>query len=251
MHILLSNDDGILAPGILALCRALAELGDVSVIAPESPQSAMGHGITVYGPLAVKPVRLGDRFDGLSVDGRPADCVKLGITELLPRRPDLVVSGINDGANVSINVLYSGTVAAAAEGALLGFPAVAVSLEQGENRDFDQAALIAVGIIRRLLERGLSNGQLVNINIPDLTPGPPRGVRVVPMATRGMRDRYVRFRAPDGRDYYWLDGGEFQHADPSDSDLDALAERYVAITPLQFDLTHYTQLRDLGACKWE
>src|SRR5512145_3326849 len=130
MHILLSNDDGILAPGLAAMREELGTLGRVSVVAPESPQSAAAHGITVRGPVSVLPVHVGDAFFGHSVDGRPADCVKLAVMQLLDSPPDLVVSGINDGSNVAINVLYSGTVAAAAEGALLGFPAIAVSLKQ-------------------------------------------------------------------------------------------------------------------------
>ena len=250
MRILLSNDDGILAPGLAALREALTALGEVSVVAPESPQSAMGHGITVYGPLAVKRTRIGNAFDGISVDGRPADCVKLAITELLESPPDLVVSGINDGANVSINVLYSGTVAAAAEGALLGFPAVAVSMERGQERDFKRAARLSLPIIRRLLDNGLAPGQLININLPDLAPGLPKGIRVAPQATRAMEDNFVRFAGPDGRDYYWLADGRFKHADPSESDLDAINEGFIAITPLQFDLTQYKQLADLRGVEW-
>lgn len=242
MHILLSNDDGILAPGLAALRTELAGLGEVSVVAPDSPQSAAAHGITVSGPVAVRRVHVQDEFFGYAVQGRPADCVKLGVAQLLESPPDLVVSGINDGANVSINVLYSGTVAAAAEGALLGFPAVAVSLQLGVERDFRLAAQVAMGIIRSLLAQGIGPGDLININVPDLTPGPPRGVRVVPQATRMMEDNFVRYGAPDGRDYYWLKGGEFKHADPTNSDLDALQERYVAVTPLHFDLTQYNMM---------
>ncbi len=242
MQILLSNDDGILAPGLAALRGALEELGSVTVVAPDSPQSAAAHGITVSSPVAVRRVHVKDAFFGFGVEGRPADCVKLAIAELLESPPDLVVSGINDGANVSINVLYSGTVAAAAEGALLGFPAVAVSLEQGTERDFPRAAQIALPLIRSLVEQGIGPGELVNINIPDLSSGPPLGVRVVPQATRTMEDRFVCYRAPDGRDYYWLTGGSFPHADPTNSDLDALSERYVSVTPLHFDLTRYNRM---------
>ncbi|NLX13087.1 MAG: 5'/3'-nucleotidase SurE [Phycisphaerales bacterium] len=251
MHILLSNDDGILAPGLAAMYRELLALGRVSVAAPESPQSAAAHGITVHGPVAVRRIHVHDAFTGYSVAGRPADCVKLAVTELLDSPPDLVVSGINDGANVSINVLYSGTVAAAAEGALLGFPAVAVSLRQGVERDFPQAARIALPLIRTLLDRGLSSGQLVNINIPDLTAGPPRGVRIAPQATRMIEDKFVRHCAPDGRDYYWLTPGDFSHSPGGEqTDLDALNERFVAVTPLHFDLTRYAGLDDLRKWDW-
>jgi len=251
MRILLSNDDGILAPGLAAMREALTALGQVEVVAPATTQSAAGHSITVGGPMAVQRVHVQGSFFGHSVEGRPADCVKLAIAELLDAPPDLVVSGINDGANISINVLYSGTIAAAAEGALLGFPAVAVSLKQGVERDFRQAADLALRLIRRLLDAGLSGGQLVSINIPDLTPGPPLGVRVVPQATRTMRDTFVRHTAPDGRDYYWLAGLEFDRSEhPADNDLDAIQERYIAVTPLQFDMTQYTLLEQLKTLPW-
>jgi 5'-nucleotidase len=252
MRILLSNDDGILAPGLAAMRQELATLGEVDVVAPSSPQSAAAHAITVHGPVAVRKVHVQGAFFGYSVDGRPADCVKIAIRELLPDAPDLVVSGINDGANVSINVLYSGTVAAAAEGALLGFPAVAVSLKWGEEKDFNRAARLALPIIRQLLEVGLTPGQLINVNIPDLTPGDPLGVRVVPMATRIMEDRFARHTAPDGRDYFWLMGDTFAKAISTvHSDLDAIEERYISITPLQFDLTQYAQIDKLRAFDWK
>lgn len=251
MRILLSNDDGIIAPGIAAMHRVLVKLGEVHVAAPNSPQSAAAHGITVHGPVSVRKVHVQDEFFGYSVEGRPADCVKLAIRELLEEPPDLVVSGINDGANVSLNVLYSGTVAAAAEGALLGYPAIAVSMKQGEERDFHRAAKLVLPIIQQLLEIGLAPGELININVPDLTPGDPLGIRVVPMATRAMEDRFARHSAPDGRDYYWLLGETFVAAkDNVHSDLDAIEERYISITPLQFDMTQYAQLEQLSKHDW-
>lgn len=250
MRILLSNDDGILAPGLAAMREALVTLGEVAVVAPASVQSAAGHGITVAGPLAVSRVHVQDSFFGHAVEGRPADCVKLAVSRLLTTPPELVVSGINDGANAGINVLYSGTVAAAAEGALLGFPAVAVSMERGQERDFRRAAQIVLPIIRSLVESGLRPGQLVSINLPDLAPGLPRGVRVVPQATRGMEEHYVQFSGPDGRDYYWLSEGRFKSEEPADNDLDALREGFVTITPLQFDMTQYAMLDGLRHIDW-
>jgi len=254
MRILLSNDDGILAPGLAAMRQELAKLGEVFVVAPESPQSAAAHSLTIHGPVTCRRVHVQDAFFGYAVGGRPADCVKLALVELMDQPPDLVVSGINDGANVSINVLYSGTVAAAAEGALLGYPAVAVSLRHGEERDFNRAARIALPIVKTLLDRGLAGGQLINVNLPDLTPGPPRGVRVVPMATRMIADKFARHTAPDGRDYYWFDSSDFsfQAGDkPANNDLDAVDDRYVAITPLHFDLTDYDLLRRLETVNWQ
>jgi 5'-nucleotidase len=250
MRILLTNDDGILAPGLAALREVLLELGEVAVVAPASVQSAAGHGITVGAPLAVRRLHVQGAFSGHAVEGRPADCVKLAVTHLLEAPPDLVVSGMNDGANVATNVLYSGTVAAAAEGALLGFPAIAVSLERGEDPDFNRAARLVLPIIRRLVENGLSAGQLVNINMPDLAPGLPKGIRVVPQASREMEDNFVRFAGPDGRDYYWLTEGRFKHGDAAESDLDALNEGYIAITPLQFNLTQHDLLARMRTQDW-
>lgn len=250
MRILLSNDDGILAPGLAAMREELLELGEVAVVAPASVQSATGHGITLRGPLAVERVHVQDSFFGYSVDGRPADCVKLAVTHLLDAPPDLVVSGINDGSNTGIHVLYSGTVAAAAEGALLGFPAVAVSMERGQERDFRRAAKIALPIIRSLLARGLGPGRLVSLNLPDLAPGLPRGIRVVPQSTCGMEDSFARFSGPDGRDYYWFAEGRFKLSEPAGNDMDALREGYVAVTPLHFDMTHHALLSELRDLDW-
>lgn len=238
--------------------RELAALGEVDVVAPASPQSAAAHGITIHGPIAVRRVHVAEQYAGYAVEGRPADCVKIAITSLLDRRPDLVVSGINDGANVSINVLYSGTVAAAAEGALLGVPSVAVSLERGAEMDFDRAARIARGVIERLVETphlapvGPAGGSppLINVNIPALRPGVPRGVRVVRQSTQTMEDRYVRHAGPDGRLYFWLEG-EFADTHEAATDLEALREGYVALTPLRFDLTHDERLSGMQGCAWE
>jgi 5'-nucleotidase len=258
VNLLLTNDDGILAPGLAALYRVLARLGTVHVVAPESPQSAAAHGITVYGPVVARAMRVGEAFVGTGVEGRPADCVKLALSALLETKPDLVVSGVNDGANVGTNVLYSGTVAAAAEGALFGMGAVAVSLERGDTMDFDRAAEVAAGLIEQLLadpprtasgaER--TGGWLVNINIPALRPGVPRGVRVVRQSLLPMDDTYRAHRGPDGRDYFWLEG-EFRDADhPPDTDLQALREGYVALTPLHFDLTHVESCGHLAEREW-
>ncbi len=249
MKILLTNDDGILAPGLAAMHHELLALGDVHVVAPESGQSAAAHGITVQKPIAVSRIHVHGEFHGYSVDGRPADCVKLGVQELLGGRPDLVVSGINDGANVSINVLYSGTVAAAADGAFLGIPSFAVSLEHGNELDFPHAARIAIRLIKAFQQRGLIGGQLININIPTLRPGNPRGVRIAAQAVQTMEDKYVSFRGPDQRMYYWLDG-DFGEIRDADSDLKVLSEGFVVITPLHFNLTDRGRLEVLQSWDW-
>ncbi len=190
-----------------------------------------------------------DQFHGFSVDGRPADCVKLGIQELMPDRPDLVVSGINDGANVSINVLYSGTVAAAADGAFFGIPSVAVSMTHGDELDVDRAARIAGKLISTLLQRGMSGGQLININIPRLDADLPKGVVVAPQAVQTMEDQHVSFKGPDGRMYYWLKG-DFGKIEDDESDLRALTDGYVVVTPLHFNLTDRKRLAELSNWDW-
>src|SRR3954470_23227457 len=193
MLILLTNDDGIRAPGLVALYRELVKLGEVQVVAPETVQSATGHGITIDAPLLTDRVTVEGAFTGVAVDGRPADCVKLAIGKILPRKPDLVVSGMNAGANVGINVLYSGTVAAAIEAAFLGLPAVALSLYLRPHipADYARAAALSRRGIEQILEGGLRPGQVVSVNLPPLRPGEqPTGVRVVRQCARPWPDTY-------------------------------------------------------------
>jgi 5'-nucleotidase len=245
MRILLTNDDGILAPGILALMRALADLGEVTVIAPTTAQSAVGHAITLNDPIRVLRVNLGGGATGYGVDGRPADCVKLAVLELMKERPDLVVSGVNLGANTGINVLYSGTVAAAVEGAFYGLPAVAVSIEDSETVDFEGAARIARRLIDQCLAKAPMPPVLLNINIPDLSQGPPRGVKVAPQSMKGWAEGWERRSDPRGRTYYWMVGDLAPEDKGIDSDVAALAERYVTVTPLRFDLTDRARLDEV------
>ena len=193
MLILLTNDDGIRAPGLVAMYRELTRLGEVHVVAPETVQSATGHGITLSTPLLTSRVTVEETFTGIAVEGRPADCVKLAVAKLLPRRPDLVVSGINSGANVGINVIYSGTVAAAIEAAFLGLPSVAVSLYLRNEipLDYSRTARLSMGVIRQALDAGLKGGQAVSINVPPLRKDEsPAGVKVVRQCTNAWIDTY-------------------------------------------------------------
>src|SRR3954470_8949542 len=170
MLILLTNDDGIRAPGLVALYRELTKLGEVQVVAPETVQSATGHGITIDAPILTSRVTIDGAFSGIAVDGRPADCVKVAVGNLLPRQPDLVISGMNSGVNVGINVIYSGTVAAAIEAAFLGLPSIAVSLmlKNDVTVDYDRAATFAIHAIRQVIDAGISPGQVISINLPAL-----------------------------------------------------------------------------------
>jgi 5'-nucleotidase len=251
MRILLTNDDGIFAPGLAALERALKSLGDVSVVAPSTEQSGVGHAITFLTPLTAKEVFEGDRRRGWAVDGSPADAVKLGITEFCPTRPDLVVSGINAGLNAGINVLYSGTVAAAIEGAFFGITSLAVSLEWDEHANFDRAAEIGLDVIRGLLARRPAAGSLFNINIPTRSLTGPVDLRVVPMSVARYGEAFERRVDPRGRAYYWATNEPPPPPSPHESDVTALAAGKVTLTPLDYDLTHRGGLDDLAAGPWQ
>ena len=251
MLTLLTNDDGICAPGRAALERALRRISEVSVVAPSTEQSGVGHAITFLTPLTAKEIFEGSRSRGWAVDGSPADAVKLGISEFCPRRPDIVVSGINGGLNAGINVLYSGTVAAAVEGAFFGITSIAVSLEYDEHADFDRAAEIAIDVIGELLARRPPAGSLYNINIPTRAlAGSPR-LRVVPMSTARYGEAFERRVDPRGRAYYWATNDPPPPPSPHDSDVTALAAGDVTLTPLDYDLTHRGTLDALADGEWK
>ncbi|HUU96456.1 MAG TPA: 5'/3'-nucleotidase SurE [Phycisphaerae bacterium] len=250
MRILLTNDDGILAPGIEALYKAVADLGTVDVVAPETAQSAIGHAITVHSPMAAHRVNVKGVFEGWSVDGRPADCVKLAVLELLEWKPDFVLSGINQGVNTGINVLYSGTVAGAAEGAFFGVPSMAISLELSDKLDFQRAGKIAREIFERYVAAGPPPGACLNVNIPALDAGWPRGVRVCPQGTVPMNDSYHKQIDPRGRPVFWLDGAMPDREACPDSDVAAVMEGYVVITPLRFDVTDRELLPTVAKWDW-
>jgi 5'-nucleotidase len=253
MFILLTNDDGITAPGLVAMYRELLKLGEVQVIAPQAVQSAAGHGITVSTPLLTSRVTVENAFTGIAVDGSPADCVKLAVNQLLPRKPDLVISGINSGANVGINVIYSGTVAAAIEAAFLGLPAIAMSLYRRNDveTDYARAAVLARGVIEQIVQAGLHPGQVVSVNLPALPADqPPAGIRVVRQCTRPWVDTYERRKDPRGQDYFWNTSIFTLSTSDDDTDVAALRDGWITVTPLQFDLTEYRLLGDWSSRKW-
>ncbi|MBI4833827.1 MAG: 5'/3'-nucleotidase SurE [Planctomycetes bacterium] len=254
MDILLTNDDSIENNGLSALYKELRKLGRVTVVSPFSQQSGVGHGITIFKPLFIRKV-----YDYLScnaclyaVEGTPADCIKLGIVEILKKRPDIVVSGINDGANVGIDVFYSGTVAAAIEGAFWGIPSFAVSREKPENHsnpDFSDTAKLAVTIIKDIIRgkiRG-TNGIVYNINIPCCSPRQMKGVKHTRQGTEYLPDQFVSGTDPRGRNYYWMKSGlkKFRHKRPvkitakAVSDISAVKKKYISITPLVTNLTDW------------
>lgn len=250
MRILITNDDGILAPGIEALYRAVADLGHVDVIAPEDAQSAVGHAISVQKPMLVRRVHINDVFHGWSVAGRPADCVKLAMIELLDQPPDLVLSGINAGANAGINVLYSGTIAGAVEGALYNVPAVAFSLQLSDEMDFHKAGRISRNVLDHILAARPTPGTCLSVNIPALNKGWPLGVKCCPQAPVSWEEHYDSQVDATGQTVYWLNGRLPEHPGHPESDMAALRDGYVAITPLQPDLTHRERLGEVAGWKW-
>jgi 5'-nucleotidase len=252
MLILLTNDDGVFAPGLAALEKELEKLGEVYVVAPATEQSGVGHSITFLTPLIAKQVFHAQQRRGWAVEGRPADCVKLGIAEFCPRRPDLVVSGINAGLNAGINVLYSGTVAAAVEGAFFGINSIAVSLEYDEDAKYEVAAKIAHRVIEQILAQKAARPQLYNLNIPTaaLAAKAPK-VRVVPMGLAHYGDQFERRVDPRGRNYYWATYDPPPAPTPHATDLTALLNGEVTLTPLHFDLTDAASLTTMEAWRFD
>lgn len=251
MRILLTNDDGIHAPGLAALAEALTELGEVLVVAPAAEQSGVGLSITYLHPILVYEEHRGGKFFGHSVQGSPADCVKLGVLEFCHPEPDLVVSGINSGSNVGINVLYSGTVAGAIEGAFFGKTSVAVSLSQGTPPDYQAAARYAVRIIRRLLDAKPPAGSLWNLNLPETRPDWPLGLKTVRMAVKRRYDLVEKRTDPRGRTYFWSGIEAIRNHEPEpDTDLAELGRGYATLTPLRFDLTNHATIEQLSTSDW-
>jgi 5'-nucleotidase len=254
MRILLTNDDGVYAPGLRALRDELMQIGEVTVVAPATEQSAAGHSVTLLTPLLIQEVfDERQRFLGWAVEGRPADCVKLALLELLPDPPDLLISGLNAGANAGINVLYSGTVAAAIEGSFFRRTSIACSLAftREQPLDFRTGAKHARRVVEQLLAANPPAGALYNVNVPSLENGPVKGVRVVPQNVAPYVENFVRRVNPRGRTYFWL-GNDFGCPDPHpDTDEFALREGFITVTPLQFDLTHHALLAEMQTRDWD
>nr|WP_299387712.1 5'/3'-nucleotidase SurE [Allomuricauda sp.] len=238
--ILVTNDDGITAPGLRSLIRVMKEIGEVVVVAPDSPQSGMGHAITIDSTLYSKQVVI-DHEEGApleySCSGTPADCVKLALQELLDRKPDICVSGINHGSNASINVIYSGTMSAAIEAGIEGIPAIGFSLcDYSWEANFAPTLASAKKIVREALTHGIPKGTVLNVNFPK-SDSEPKGIKVCRQARANWKEQFDKRTSPTGKDYYWL-SGEFELLDKGeDTDEWALGQGYVSVVPTQFDLT--------------
>jgi 5'-nucleotidase len=248
MIILLSNDDGIQSEGLTALEQALGSIAEIYTVAPDRAQSSMSHALTLHRPLRVH--ELGARR--LAVDGTPVDCVKLALTGLLPARPDLVVSGINKGPNLGDDIVYSGTVSAAIEGALLGLPAIAVSLVTFKDFDFRAAAEFTARLVARVQQQGAPPKTLLNVNVPPLAKEELKGWRLTRMGKRHYSENIVERVDPRGGKYYWIGGDDLGFAQEEGTDCMAVRDGFVSVTPLQVDLTDYKLLQNstLPAFSW-
>jgi 5'-nucleotidase len=246
--ILVINDDGIFSKGIKSLVEAVSEFGEVVVVAPDKPQSGMGHAITVSNVLRLNRSDLFPNHEAYTCSGTPVDCVKLGIYEVLKRKPDLLVSGINHGENTSTNVLYSGTMSAAVEGAMEGIPSIGFSLcDFGADADFTEAKEIVRWVVENSLKNGIDKGTCLNVNIPKKSDSPLKGIKVCKQANAFWADQFDKRLDQFGNPYYWLTG-EFGEKDPEEgTDLWAIKHGYASIVPTQFDMTSYTTIVNVTA----
>jgi len=251
LRILVTNDDGIDAPGLLSLQKALRGVGEVTVLAPDHNWSAAGHTKTMHKPLRVDQTTLPDGTLAYMTTGAPSDCVVLAVLGILDHQPDLVVSGINQGANVGHDITYSGTVAAAMEAVISGIPALAVSLDSYQSQDFAYAARFAARLAKLVLERGLPSNSFLNVNVPAVPSDEIAGVKITRLGQRVYHDRLVERQDPRGRNYYWI-GGEPPSGVPEEgTDIWALANNYVSITPLHLDMTEYQMMEQLRRWRLE
>jgi len=245
--ILISNDDGITAPGIRALVAAMKPLGEVIIVAPDSPQSGMGHAVTISKPLRLEKTDIYGELMAYQCSGTPADCVKLAVDKVLHRKPDLLVSGINHGSNSSINVLYSGTMSAAMEGAIEGIPSVGFSLcNYGYDADFNLSTQVAQNIAKNIIQNGLPTGTLLNVNIPNVGSDAFKGLKVCRQANAKWQEEFDERRDPNGRRYFWLTGKFINMDKGEDTDEWALANGFASVVPVHFDLTAYHAMPQLN-----
>lgn len=239
--ILVCNDDGIFAPGIRALAEVADEFGDVEIVAPDRQQSAAGHAVTVSTPLRSRAFQIDHRFNGQAVTGTPADSVKLAHDQLLKRKPDLVVSGINHGSNAGINILYSGTVSAATEGTILGYPSIAVSCTDfSEDADLSGPKDAARKVIGWVLSEGLPGGVTLNLNVPS---GPLKGIKWARQANSRYVEEFEGRVDPNNRSYYWMTGRLQLLEEGEDLDINVLEQGFASLTPIQYDMTAYSLLK--------
>lgn len=246
--ILVTNDDGITAPGIRNLIQVMNTIGDVVVVAPDSPQSGMGHAITIDSTLHLEQLTIDDGPQvEYSCSGTPADCVKIAVNEILDRKPDLCVSGINHGSNSSINVIYSGTMSAAIEAGVEGIPAIGFSLlDYSWGANFEATKTYLATITRQVLQNGLASGVILNVNFPNLKSEEIKGIKICRQARANWKEKFDKRTNPMGREYYWLSGNFVNLDGGEDTDEWALENGYVSVVPVQFDLTAHHCIQTLN-----
>ena len=242
--ILVTNDDGFFAPGIFALWEAMSRLGDVTVVAPDSEKSAVGHAITLTDPIRVQEMHRKNGFSGFAVRGTPADCVKIACRALMDSPPDIVVSGINSGANLSSDIIYSGTVSAATEGTILGIPSIAISLNSIKGGDMQTSQRIAKTVVAKVLKHGLADGILLNVNVPNIMEKEIKGIAITSQGTSAFRDKFEQREDPRGKYYYWLKG-DYKYDSTPGSDGYAIQNNFVSITPIHYRLTDESFIKTL------
>ena len=245
-YILVTNDDGIAAPGIHALVNELQKCAEVVVVAPDSEKSAVGHAITLSDPIRVANFNKSGQWQGFAVSGTPSDCVKIAVSALLDRRPDMVISGINLGSNAGINVIYSGTVSAATEGTILGIPSIAVSLTTYTGPIFEPAARFAVKMMKTVLDKGLPQRTLLNVNVPNLPEEKIAGVKITRQGMANFAETFDKRVDPRNRVYYWMDGQKEKINAEDDVDDEAISRGFISITPIKYDLTNYEFMNSLN-----
>jgi 5'-nucleotidase len=239
LKILVTNDDGIDSEGIFILAQSLKEIAEVTVVAPRREQSAVGHGITMQHPLRVIEFNKNGEFFGHAIEGTPADCVKIGIRSILKEAPDLVVSGINHGSNTAINIIYSGTVSAAREAAIMDVPSIAISVTNHQAKHFDFAGRVAKLLAHKMRGKDLPLGTLLNVNVPDIPEEQIAGIHLTRQGKSKWDDTYEHRLDPYGRSYYWLTGNLLEVDTEMETDQAAIRKNFVSVTPIHFDLTDY------------
>ncbi|TVR39808.1 MAG: 5'/3'-nucleotidase SurE [Bacteroidia bacterium] len=250
--ILVTNDDGVMAPGIRHLVKFMLELGEVVVVAPDKPQSGMGHAVTITLPIRLEKITVDGGHDEYSCSGTPVDCVKLAVNKVLKRKPDLLVSGINHGANSSISVIYSGTMSAAIEGAMENIPSVGFSLlDYRFDADFNQAKRFIQRIASNVLQHGLPKGICLNVNIPAIKKEEIKGVKVCRQARGNWEEEFDHRQDPRGKDYYWLTGRFALHENSNETDQWALENQYISVVPTQFDFTAHNLIQEISKWKFD
>jgi len=251
MHILITNDDGIYAPGIQALIEALKPIARITVAAPDRERSATGHAITMHSPIMAKPIiRYGQEVCAYAVGGTPADCIKLALDIFIKNDwPDLVVSGINNGPNLGTDVIYSGTVSGAIEASMMGVPAIAISMSSHDFTSFTEAASFAAQMVHQVLDFPKKPAPILNVNFPVCNPREIKGTKITKLGIRKYRNNFIHRKDPRGNGYYWMAGELEDLPQDPNTDIVAVHKNYISITPLHFDLTHYKAMDKIK--KWE